>query len=192
MVTTGAPAPPPPPDYGDPFLGTNLPMYAAFPASRRLSAFDPEWEDDPAAVEAARRDAQRALAGAKKLPSPDVLRDVIRELHQQRARIAAPRAPEPVARRGEPTLPAGGGGGQSSSRTSALSASVQDLPLDPPGGGHASLRGVGREASGGSLVAPSAGSALRQVVQAELGGRRGGRRQPPPRQQRPIGNAPEG
>ena len=70
----------------DPFLGTNLPMYPAMPQSRRLSSFDPEWEDDPAYVAQMADEANRATQ-QRVLPSADVLKDVLRELHFARGQL---------------------------------------------------------------------------------------------------------
>ena len=54
----------------DPFLGTNLPMYPALPQSRRLSSFDPEWEDDPDYIAQRTDEAVRAMQ-QQVLPSAD-------------------------------------------------------------------------------------------------------------------------
>eukprot|EP01052_Picozoa_sp_SAG31_P014585 SAG31_NODE_912_length_11066_cov_4.092186_2_plen_593_part_00 len=69
----------------DPYLGTNLPMYPALPLPRRLSSFDPEWEDDPEFASASRRELAEADA-AKKLPSPSVLRDILKDLNDEQVR----------------------------------------------------------------------------------------------------------
>lgn len=69
----------------DPYLGTNLPMYPALPLPRRLSSYDPEWEEDPEFAHASRREAAAAHT-SKKLPSPAVLRDILRDLNDEQAR----------------------------------------------------------------------------------------------------------
>lgn len=56
--------------------------YPALPQPRQLSAYDPEWEEDPQFVAAARKTAM-INATAKKLPSPAVLRDILSELTER-------------------------------------------------------------------------------------------------------------
>eukprot|EP01048_Picozoa_sp_COSAG05_P005804 COSAG05_NODE_354_length_10862_cov_59.954659_11_plen_294_part_00 len=85
----------------DPFLGTNLPMYPALPQSRRLSSFDPEWEDDPDYIAQRTDEAVRAMQ-QQVLPSADVLKEVLRELHYARSK-APPQQQRPQQR------PRGGG-----------------------------------------------------------------------------------
>lgn len=63
------------------------------PQPRQLSAFDPEWEEDPQFV-AQTRKAAMAQAASKKLPSPAVLSDILSELterqrSQERVRLLA-------------------------------------------------------------------------------------------------------
>eukprot|EP01043_Picozoa_sp_COSAG02_P046852 COSAG02_NODE_4426_length_5375_cov_5.084913_2_plen_84_part_00 len=52
------------------------------PQQRQLSAFDPEWEEDPQFV-AQSRNAAMAQATSKKLPSPAVLSDILSELTER-------------------------------------------------------------------------------------------------------------
>lgn len=63
------------------------------PRPRQLSAFDPEWEEDPDFVAQSRK-AATSQATSKKLPSPAVLSDILSELterqrSQERVRTTA-------------------------------------------------------------------------------------------------------
>ena len=66
--------------------------YPALPQPRQLSAFDPEWEEDPQFVAEVRKGAM-LQATSKKLPSPAVLRDILSELTERQRSEERVRAP---------------------------------------------------------------------------------------------------
>eukprot|EP01046_Picozoa_sp_COSAG06_P066083 COSAG06_NODE_16514_length_997_cov_0.974388_1_plen_126_part_00 len=73
------------------------------PQPRQLSAYDPEWEEDPHFLAASRKTAT-LQAQSKTLPSPAVLRDILSELtERQRSEEREAAAAAAPAASDEPT-----------------------------------------------------------------------------------------
>eukprot|EP01043_Picozoa_sp_COSAG02_P031323 COSAG02_NODE_2039_length_10034_cov_3.282536_3_plen_77_part_00 len=75
------------------------------PRPRQLSAFDPEWEEDPHFA-AQSREAKMSQVTSKKLPSPAVLSDILSELtERQRSQERVRTSAYPAGCRAHPPAP---------------------------------------------------------------------------------------